>query len=247
MVRQARNYLAGAVSGTALIGGAVVVFVMLVSLQGLRDWPLAALNGGEDSGGATVAPAGAAVSGPRVAPGTGRVANAAAGATGATNRSAPDGGGEPGQRRGSISPGAGSPGAGSPDATAPASAPGSQAGSDSPSAPAAGDSAAGGSAPTPGSPGGSTKPSGSGNGGSVGAGGGSGSPSASATVAETVDGAVSGVDEATGGTLGKAGVTDVGEEVTSKAVGPESVVGETVDKSVEAVQETVGGLLGGGG
>ena len=44
MARQARNYLAGAVSGTALIGLAVVAFVMLVSLQTLRDWPLAGIG-----------------------------------------------------------------------------------------------------------------------------------------------------------------------------------------------------------
>ena len=39
-----RKYLAGAVSGTALISLAVVAFVMLVSLQTLRNWPLAALG-----------------------------------------------------------------------------------------------------------------------------------------------------------------------------------------------------------
>ena len=41
MIQQARTYLAGAVSGTALIVAAVVVFVLLVSAQALRDWPLA--------------------------------------------------------------------------------------------------------------------------------------------------------------------------------------------------------------
>ena len=35
MIRQAHTYLAGAVSGTALIAVAVVAFVMLVSLQAL--------------------------------------------------------------------------------------------------------------------------------------------------------------------------------------------------------------------
>ena len=44
MIRQAHTYLAGAVSGTALIAVAVVVFVLLVSLQALRDWPLAGLG-----------------------------------------------------------------------------------------------------------------------------------------------------------------------------------------------------------
>jgi len=46
MVRQAHTYLAGAVSGTALIAAAVVAFVLIVSLQALRDWPLADLGGG---------------------------------------------------------------------------------------------------------------------------------------------------------------------------------------------------------
>ena len=55
MVRQAHNYLAGAVSGTALVAAAVVAFAMLVSLQSLRDWPLAGLFAGDDSAG--VAPA----------------------------------------------------------------------------------------------------------------------------------------------------------------------------------------------
>ncbi len=41
MIRQAHTYLVGAVSGTALIAAAVATFVMLVSLQALRDWPLA--------------------------------------------------------------------------------------------------------------------------------------------------------------------------------------------------------------
>ncbi len=48
MVRQAHNYLAGAVSGTALVAAAVVVFVMLVSFQALKDWPLTDLIGGDD-------------------------------------------------------------------------------------------------------------------------------------------------------------------------------------------------------
>ena len=48
MIRQAHTYLAGAVSGTALIAVAVVAFVVLVSVQALRDWPLAGLGGGGD-------------------------------------------------------------------------------------------------------------------------------------------------------------------------------------------------------
>ena len=49
MIRQAHTYLAGAVSGTALVAAAVVAFVLLVSLQALKDWPLAGISvgGGE--------------------------------------------------------------------------------------------------------------------------------------------------------------------------------------------------------
>jgi hypothetical protein len=65
-------------------------------------------------------------------------------------------------------------------------------------------------------------------------------------VTNTVNNTVAGVDEATGGALGKTGVTKATEEVVDNAAGPESMVGETVDKTVEKVKETVGGLLGGG-
>lgn len=41
MIRQARSYLAGALSATALIAIAVVCFVVLVFLQALHSWPLA--------------------------------------------------------------------------------------------------------------------------------------------------------------------------------------------------------------
>ena len=44
MVRQAQTYLAGAVSGTALIAVAVVAFVLFVSAAGPEDWPLAGLR-----------------------------------------------------------------------------------------------------------------------------------------------------------------------------------------------------------
>ena len=51
MIRQAHTYLAGAISGTALVAGAIVVFVLLVSVQAAKDWPLSGLvGGGGDSG-----------------------------------------------------------------------------------------------------------------------------------------------------------------------------------------------------
>ena len=62
-------------------------------------------------------------------------------------------------------------------------------------------------------------------------------------VTETVNGTVGAVNEATGGTLEKTGVTEVTEKVVESVAGPESVVGKTVD----GVAEAVNGLLGGGG
>ncbi|HEX5763208.1 MAG TPA: hypothetical protein VFY04_08825, partial [Solirubrobacterales bacterium] len=58
MIRQARSYLVGAISSTALIAAAVVAFVLLVSAQALRDWPLG-IGGGESSVAAEGAPGGA--------------------------------------------------------------------------------------------------------------------------------------------------------------------------------------------
>lgn len=56
MIRQARTYLLGAVSGTVVIAAAVVAFVVVVSLQAVGDWPIAglALRGANS---AAVAPA----------------------------------------------------------------------------------------------------------------------------------------------------------------------------------------------
>src|SRR4051794_2615252 len=93
MIRQAHTYLAGAVSGTALVAAAVVAFVMLVSFQALRDWPLTDLNigGGDDT---TVGPsqsnggtgAGSAPATPAAAAGASAAATGAGAGTGA-NRS----------------------------------------------------------------------------------------------------------------------------------------------------------------
>ena len=49
MVRQTQTYLASAVSGTALLVAAVVAFVLLVSLQAVRDWPFAGLVSRHDA------------------------------------------------------------------------------------------------------------------------------------------------------------------------------------------------------
>lgn len=244
MARQARNYLAGAVSGTALIGFAVVAFVMLVSLQTLRNWPLAALGIGGDgdpSNGAAIAPGS-----PTTVAGAEAVTPAAAGgAPAAHGRSGSRvGSGQSGVGDGSASPDSSAPvvRAGS-DATAPEStSPGSAGGGgSSPSSPASGAASSGSS-----SGGGSGRSGGGGllNPPGTGGPGGGGGPSPSETVTGTVNNTVSGVDEATGGTLSGTGVAKAGEEVVDGVAGPESTVGETVDKTVEKVKETVGGLLG---
>jgi hypothetical protein len=77
MIRQAHTYLVGAVSGTALIAAAVATFVLLVSLQALRDWPLAGIGGAGDS---------AAVSTGRPASRAGSAAGAGAGGRPAARR-----------------------------------------------------------------------------------------------------------------------------------------------------------------
>jgi hypothetical protein len=221
MVRQAHSYLVGAVSGTALIAAAVIVFVLLVSAQAFRDWPLTgfpSLSGDGDgagsvatgqpaAGGGTTAGSGAATAG---APGGG-TANGAADSPG--NR------GVAGQTGGAGAPAAGSPVAGSPAGSPTASNPGSG------SAPASGSGASG---------------SGGGSGGKSTSGGG---PSPSGQVTGAVNDTVTGVDKATGGALGETGITKVTEGVVNGAAGPESAVGKTVDEAGEAV----GGLLPQGG
>lgn len=57
----AHTYLAGAVSATALIAAAVVVFVPLVSLQALREWPPPGLTIGVGDGGGSGADEGGGV------------------------------------------------------------------------------------------------------------------------------------------------------------------------------------------
>lgn len=229
MIRQAHTYLAGAVSGTALIGAAVVAFVLLVSLQALRDWPLAGIGGGSEAAVSSGQPAGgegtaAAAAGASAAPGA---------AAGAANRQAQSkAGGNPVERvgDGGTSTGAGAPpGTAPPAAELPAPTPGS-AGSPSPAA----------SAPASGSGNGSGN-GGGGSGTSSSGDGGAGGGSTSGAVTGTVNDTVAGVDKVVGGALSETGVPQVTEEVVNGVAGPSSPVGKTVDKVVE----TVGGLLGG--
>jgi hypothetical protein len=203
VIRQAHTYLAGAVSGTALIAAAIVAFVALVSLQAVRDWPLESFGGGDEAG----------ISNARPASGAAGVAAGGAVRTGAR-----------GAARGSRGGRATHPGS---HGTALGEAPAPSGGSPNGTPASPGSGAAGGPAPS-----GST---------STGSGGGGSDDSTSGTLTGAVNKAVSGLDAATGGALGEAGVTQVTEETGNGVVGPESPLGKAVDKATEAV----GGLLGG--
>lgn len=236
MIRQAHTYLAGAVSSTALVAAAIVAFVMLVSFQALRDWPLAGIGiGGDDNAATTPGSPGAG------SPASPVVAGGAAVTAGpvVARGSAHNGNSRSASRRGNQVAVDASPTAttGSPTAEAPPSSPGGQ-GSNGAGAPS-GSSPTGtaSSSPTPGGGGGSNPGAGGGSTGSAGSGG----KSTSGAITETVNKTVSGVDEATGGALGNAGVTEPTEKVVESVAGPESTVGKTVDEVVK----TVGGLLGG--
>jgi hypothetical protein len=204
----------------ALIAAAMVAFVLLVSLQALRDWPLAGIGGGDSAGVSAGRP---------VAPGTaagvsaGVVARPARHGAAASRRGGwPNGSRAPGGRRGHLAATSPSSPAHLPDKSGP---PGSS--------PTAGGGSAGSSPPAASNPG-----AGSGSGGGGGSGsqasGGSGT-STSGAVTGAVNGTVSGVDQATGGALSETGVTEVTEGIVNGVAGPKSTVGETVDKTVEAV------------
>jgi hypothetical protein len=211
VIRQAHSYLAGALSGTALIALAIVAFVVLVSLQAVRDWPLADVGGGDQAG----ISAGRPASGAPSSRGNGGVTARRSGA-----------GGRQGTRGGDSRAGK----------TTLGPSPTSAAASPVDGAPGAADTgAAGGN----GSPSGAAS-AGSGGGGEGKGGGSSTSGSTSGTVAGTVNNAVSGVDSATGGALGEAGATQVTEEAVNGVAGPESPLGKTVDKAAEAVGSLTG-------
>jgi hypothetical protein len=239
MIRQAHTYLAGAVSGTALVAAAVVAFVLLVSFQALRDWPLAGISIGGDDSAATVpsnAGGGSAASSAKTA-GAGATAGPVASkgpARGGDRRTTAKQGN---QAAVDASPTAA---AGLPTAEAPSSSPTGQGGSDG--APnGSSPSGSAGSSPAPagggggGAGGGSGPTTGTGSGSSLG-----GSQATSGAITGTVNKTVAGVDEATGGVVGSTGVTEVTEKTVENVAGPESTVGHTVDGALK----TVGGLLG---
>jgi hypothetical protein len=217
MIRQARNYLLGALSGAGLIAAAVVAFVLLVSVQVFQDWPIADLVGGGDKE-AAVSVAEPVTAGTNVGPGV-------AGQAGAGKA------------------GAGGGGAGGPadEGVAGTGGPGTPAGE---GGGATGGGGGGGSTPAQspgGSSGGSTGTASSGGGGGETGGGGTTTSSTSAKVTGTVDETVNQVDETvTGGTLGDIGATQVTEEAVNGVAGPESTVGKVVDETTRTVEGVLG-------
>jgi hypothetical protein len=207
MIRQAHTYLVSAMSGATLIAIAIAAFVLLVSAQVFRDWPVAALGSGDDSAsvskaepvGATPAAAAGATAGPG--------ASAATTAGGGNGKSAGGGGSTPTTAaEGGGTDGGGAAGGGEPG--------GSGTGSPASPAPSPADTSAGG----------------------AGGGSGSTTTSTSGKVTETVNGAVNQVDETvTGGVLNEAGVTPVTEGVVNGVAGPGSPVGKVVDETAGAV------------
>lgn len=219
MIHQARSYLVGAISATTLVAVAVVAFVLLVTAQAVRDWPLGGLGlGGEEEIG-TVAPVppGLAAGGeavPAVAGATGG-AGGSPGPGGATPPAAPPPGG------GTVTPPLGSGGSGGGRAPAPVS-----------------EGGGGGAGQTPGGGGGDGVPVPEVPPGDF--------PAPSETVTDTVGEVVSGVDEATGGALEESGTKEAAEGAVEEAAGPESTLGGTVDETAASAEGAVEGLLGDG-
>jgi hypothetical protein len=235
MIRQAHTYLVGAVSGTALVGAAIVAFVLLVSLQALKDWPLAGISvGGSDSSAVAPSSSGANSATPPEAGAAGATV-AGAGAGGST---APRANGRAAaQGNEAALAEAPTPAAGSPTAEAPSPGPvGHAGGGDSGSSPAGTAS----SSPQPAGGGGGGAPSTPAAGGGSSSSGSSSGQSTSGAVTGTVNKTVAGVDEATGGVIGDTGVTKVTEEVVNGVAGPESTVGHTVDEVVKTVNCLLG-------
>jgi hypothetical protein len=208
VIRQARIYMAGWISGTALIAAAVVAFMVLVSLQTLRDWPLDAI--GEHRSGAVQDSAVVATPGGARGP-----ASAGAPAAGSTvSVEAPGRVGDGAVITGAAGGAPGSPATVRPAARTRGSSPATGLGGSAQSGNSGGPAPSSGPAPPP-------------DDGS--------SPSLSQTAAGAVNETVSGVDSATGGALGNAGVTEATEEVVNGAAGPQSAVGRAAARVTETV------------
>jgi hypothetical protein len=237
MIRQAHTYMVSAMSGAMLIALAIAVFVVLVSAQVFKDWPIAALGDHGSAGASDARPAHSSAVTTIAAGGSTAKSGSAAGAVPGTGSAAAktkkggadltavdDGANAPAgtgvTAGGEKGDSGGSGGSGNSTPTSGANPPGPTA-----SSPASGSPSGGGSA-------------------SSGSGGGSSGSSAASTpagqVTETVNETVNQVDEtALGGTLNGTGVTEVTEGVVNGVAGPESVVGKAVDETVGVV----GGLL----
>lgn len=216
MIRQAHTYLVGAMGGTTLIVVAIAVFVLLVSAQVFRDWPIAALGGG-DGGSAEVSdgrPAAGATAARHAARGPRDTPRARARSSGRR-----DGGGA--LATSGVGAGAG--------------------GTETGGSGAAGGGSGGGSAqiPSESAPGGSGA-SGSGGGGGGGDGSTGNTSSPSQQVSGTVKDTVNQVDETvSGGTVGDSGVTQVTDGVVDSVAGPESTVGKAVDETAATVGDVL--------
>ncbi len=223
MARQAHSYFAGAVSSTAVIVAAVIAFVLLVSAQAFREWPVSGLGFGGPtavsvSSGRAVGDA--AASHARVAAAM-RTAGAVVGSVGARAT----GHSRVAQRPGGLS-------GETPGTTAPRGGSGSTAGGGGSASPASPSST-----PAPGGGSGS-HPAGGGGGAGVG-GADSGVEGVSTGLTSTVGNTVSKVNETLGGALSETGAPDITQGVVNGAAGPSSSVGHAVDETPGAV----GGLL----
>lgn len=208
MIRQARIYLASAVSGTTVIVAALIAFVVLVSLQTLRDWPLSGLGG--DSQSAVRRPAGVdrTAAGEQATPGV-----PAGRATGGPQAPQSQGGGS-----GDTAQGA--PAVGAPDAARPGGGPPP---TDSHPYPTGGGAGSFGSATRSVDRGGAR------------AGNGSGAESSPAgAVGGAVEDTVAGVDEASGGALSGAGLTGVGQGAAEGVDETSAAAGDGVDTGTAA-------------
>ncbi len=238
MIRHSQSYLFGAISGTAVIAAAVVFFILLVSAQALRDWPISDLTIGSlgGSGDATsVAPA-EAVSGGGSATGaaanlsgpiTGVPATKAGGAaksTGGTGTNASDRAN--GKKNGRVSGetriqggrGVASPPVEQPSSSAPTPAPttgSSPAGS-------------GTASPTPSGGGGATTGSGQNN---------AGPPSVGDVGTRTARRVTNTVREISSAATPPAPspVTNATEEVAARAASPSTPSGSTTDRVKDAI------------
>ncbi len=257
MIRQARRYLVGAVSSVTVISIAIVAFVLLVSAQVFKDWPIAALGGGNEQAAVSEASAVFAGSTPTAAlaktvkPGTSATPVRTPATSGGDQSSGGANRGVAPQDNTSVGSSApplteSEPVTSAPQSSSPGSSPSSPADTSSPSPDQSSPTSSGGDNATGTSSGSSKGSSGSKSPGQVveeivapvtGKGG-----STTAKVTETVNNTVNSVDEAvTGGALNETGVTGLTEEVVNGVVGPESALGNTVDETANAV----GGLLGG--